>query len=183
MLLLEEIKYLELYELREILEPAAAALAARRATPDDLEQMKTALNGMKLTMDDPESFIRYEMEFHNTITRASKNGAMHSTMQMMYGALSEGRHRVLPLVHNIAQHCARHQRMFKLIANRDATGARRAVIADVKYAESLLQRNLHDNENDFRKNPKKVLKTSKKPARKTSTKKSQGKPRLTGGNQ
>jgi DNA-binding FadR family transcriptional regulator len=134
--------------------------------------METALNGMKLTMDDPESFIRYEMEFHNTITRASKNGAMQSTMQMMYGALSEGRHRVLPLIHNIAQHCARHQRMFQLIANRDATGARRAVIADVKYAESLLQRNLHDNENDFRKNPKKALKASKKPARKPSTKKS-----------
>jgi GntR family transcriptional repressor for pyruvate dehydrogenase complex len=172
MLLLEEIKYLELYELREILEPAAAALAARRATPDDLEQMETALNGMKLTMDDPETFIRYEMEFHNTITRASKNGAMQSTMQMMYGALSEGRHRVLPLIHNIAQHCARHQRMFQFIANRDATGARRAVIADVKYAESLLQRNLHDNENDFRKNPKKALKASKKPARKPSTKKS-----------
>jgi acid phosphatase family membrane protein YuiD len=62
--------------------------------------------------------------------------------------------------------------MFQLIANRDATGARRAVIADVKYAESLLQRNLHDNENDFRKNPKKALKASKKPARKPSTKKS-----------
>lgn len=183
MLLLEEIKYLELYELREILEPAAAALAARRATPDDLEQMKTALNGMKLTTDDPEAFIRHEMEFHNAITRASKNSAMQSTMQMMYGALSEGRHRVLPLIHNIAQHCARHERMFQLIANRDATGARRAVIADVKYAETLLQKDLHDNENHFRESPKKAGTASNKPARKPSTKKGQVKPTLTGGNQ
>ncbi|WP_263366493.1 FadR/GntR family transcriptional regulator [Edaphobacter bradus] len=174
MLLLEEIKYLELYELREILEPAAAALAARRATPDDLEQMQAALSGMKRTTNDPESFIRYEMEFHNAITRASKNGAMQSTMQMMYGALSEGRHRVLPLVQNMAHHCARHENMFLLIAKRDATGARHAVIADVKYAESLLQENLQKLQNqkgESSKGTKMSLKAAKKSSRKTATRK------------
>lgn len=152
MLLLQEIKYLELYELREILEPAAAGLAAHRATRDDIEQMQAALEGMKLATDDPGSFIHHEMEFHNAITRASKNGAIQSTMQMMYGALSEGRHRVLPLVHDIAQHCERHERIFHLIANHDAAGARRAVIADVKYAESLLQENLKGFEKKHARN-------------------------------
>jgi GntR family transcriptional regulator, transcriptional repressor for pyruvate dehydrogenase complex len=184
MLLLDEIKYRELYELREILEPAAAALAARRATPDDLERMQAALNGMKRKMKDPESFIHYEMEFHNAITRASKNGAMQSTMEMMYGALSEGRHRVMPLVQNIAQHCARHEHMFQLIANHDATGARRAVIADVKYAESLLQENLHDlKRSDGQKNAKKSVKMPAKPARKISGKKNKAKAKFTGDNQ
>ncbi|MEO6982811.1 MAG: FCD domain-containing protein [Edaphobacter sp.] len=184
MLLLEEIKYLELYELREILEPAAAALAARRATPDDLEQMRAALNGMKHSTTEREAFIHYEMEFHNAITRASKNRAMQSTMQMMYGALTEGRHRVLPLVRDIAQHCARHERMFHLIAERDATGARRAVIADVKYAESLLQENLQGiEESGPRKGAKNAAKAAAKSSRKTSTSKRQGKASVTGGNQ
>jgi len=142
MLLLEEIKYMELYELREILEPAAAQLAARRATRDDLEQMKAALDGMKRSTADAETFIRYELEFHGAITRAAKNGAMQSTMQMMYGALSEGRHRVLPFVPDIAEHWARHDRIYQLIASGDATGARRAVTADVKYAEKLLEESL-----------------------------------------
>lgn len=181
MLLLEEIKYLELYELREILEPAAAALAARRATPDDLERMQAALNGMKITMKDPESFIRHEMDFHNAITRASKNGAMQSTMQMMYGALSEGRHRVLPLIQNLEQHCARHERMFQLIAKRDATGARRAVVADVKYAESLLQETLHGLENSDARKGIKNARVAKKSVGKTPTKKTQVKAKLTGG--
>ena len=185
MLLLEEIRYIELYELREILEPAAASLAARRATPDDLEQMESALNGMKRTTDRPDAFIRYEMEFHNAITRAAKNGAMQSTMLMMYGALAEGRQRVLPLVRDIAQHCARHERMFHLIAKRDATGARRAVIADVKYAESLLHENLQEMEKSEARKPgtRKSAKTAAKPARKTSTTKSQGKAKVTGGKQ
>lgn len=179
MLLLEEIKYLELYELREILEPAAAALAARRATPEDLEQIRTALNAMKRSTKDPESFILHEMEFHNAIMQASKNGAMQSTMQMMYGALSEGRHRVMPFVQNLTQHCARHERMFQLIAKRDATGARRAVIADVKYAESLLQETL----DGLKKiNSHRAMKKSAKSSTKPTTKKSQAKAKLTGGN-
>lgn len=175
MLLLEEIKDMELYELREILEPAAAALAARRATPDDLEQMRAALTGMKLSMNDPESFIRHEMEFHNAITCASKNGAIESTMRMMYGALSEGRHRALPFVHNLPQHCARHQRMFELIAKHDATGARRAVVADVKYAESLLQQNLRGVKEDggrkaAKKSPGITARINKSPAKKSRVK-------------
>jgi len=144
MLLLQEIKYLEIYELREILEPAAAALAARRVTRDDLEQMQSALDGMKLARLEPEEFIRHEMEFHNVIMRASKNAAIQSVMQMMYGALSEGRHRVMPLVRDLSEHCTRHERIFLQIAQRDAAGARRAVIADLKYAESLLQQNLKE---------------------------------------
>lgn len=176
MLLLQEIKYLELYELREILEPAAAGLAAHRATRDDIEQMRSALEGMKRATGDPEAFILHEMEFHNAITRASKNAAMQSTMQMMYGALSEGRHRVLPLVHDLAQHCERHERIFHLIANHDAAGARRAVIADVKYAESLLQENLKDLEkkharNGSKKNgkPRVSARSTGKPALESST--------------
>ncbi|HEY5380977.1 MAG TPA: FCD domain-containing protein [Acidobacteriaceae bacterium] len=148
MLLLDEIKYLELYELREVLEPAVAALAARRATRDDLEQMRSALDGMKRAANDPRAFVEHEMDFHNAITRASKNGAIQSTMQMMYGAFSEGKHRVLPLVHDLARHCARHERIFRLIASGDATGARRAINNDVRYAESLLRQNLQDLQKD-----------------------------------
>jgi GntR family transcriptional regulator, transcriptional repressor for pyruvate dehydrogenase complex len=139
LLLLDEVKYAELYELREILEPAVAELAARRATPADLEAMLLAISGMKASTGKARIFVQHELDFHNAITRASHNRAIESLMQMMYGALAEGRRRVLPLVTDLPQHCERHQRIFELIASRDATGARRAISADVRYAESLLR--------------------------------------------
>jgi GntR family transcriptional regulator, transcriptional repressor for pyruvate dehydrogenase complex len=142
MLLLQEIKYFELYELRQILEPAAAALAARRATREDHEQMRAALAAMRAATHDPVLFVRAEMEFHGAITQASKNAAIQSTMRMMYGALAEGRHRVLPLVESLARHCAHHERIYKLIASGEAGPARRAIAADLKYAESLLRKDL-----------------------------------------
>lgn len=146
MLLLQEIKYLELYELRQILEPAAAALAARRATREDQERMRAALEGMRAAMHDPELFVRAEMEFHDAITRASNNAAIATTMRMMYGALAEGRHRVLPLVESLEKHCAHHERIYRLIASGDAVGARRAIAGDLKYAEALLRRDLRTSE-------------------------------------
>ena len=144
MLLLDEVKYLELYELREIFEPAVAQLAARRASPEDLERMRVALDGMRASAGDPESFIEYEMDFHDAITRSSKNRAIESMMRMMYGALSEGKHRVLPLVDDLEHHCERHENIFRLIASNDAAGARRAITADVRYAETLLAKNLRN---------------------------------------
>lgn len=160
MLLLDEIRYLELYELRELLEPAAAGFAARRASREDLGIMRAALEGMKQSTNDPELFIHHEMDFHGAITSASKNGALQSTMQMMYGALTEGRHRVLPLVRDLAEHCSRHERIFRLISQGDATGARRAVTGDVKFAESLLRRNLKDlARNEPRARPTRIAST------------------------
>jgi GntR family transcriptional repressor for pyruvate dehydrogenase complex len=145
MLLLEEIKYLELYELRQILEPAATALAARRATQDDHEQMRTALDGMQAATHDPNLFVKAEMEFHDAIVQASKNAAIQTTMRMMYGALAEGRHRVLPMVASLDKHCANHERIYKLIESRDATAARRAIAEDLNYAESLLRKDLESS--------------------------------------
>lgn len=142
MLLLREIRYLELYELRQILEPAAAALAARRCTEDDLDRMHKALAGMKASLRDPDRFVQHDMELHDSIIRASENGAIQTTMHMMYDALHEGRYRVMPLIENIEANCARHERIVELIAKKDSTGARRAVIKDLKYAQSLLRKDM-----------------------------------------
>lgn len=146
MLLLQEIKYLELYELRQILEPAAAALAARRATPADCERMRTALAAMRASVHDAEQFVQAEIQFHDAITQASDNTAIQSTMRMMYDALAEGRHRVLPLVSSLEEHCAHHEHIYKLIAGGNATAARRAVAEDLKLAESLLRSQISMNE-------------------------------------
>jgi GntR family transcriptional repressor for pyruvate dehydrogenase complex len=142
LLLLEEVQYLEVYELREILEPVVAQMAARRATTSDIEAMRAALTGMKKSIRRPEGFIRYEMEFHDAITRGSRNRAIQSMMKMMYGALSEGKHRVFPLVEDLAEHCRRHERIFHLIEAGEAALARRAIASDVRYAKALLESSL-----------------------------------------
>ena len=65
-----------LFELRSIIEPAAAALAAERRSPDDLARMRDALQRMEhhgLADADGQSADR---EFHDTILAATRNPAL-----------------------------------------------------------------------------------------------------------
>ena len=146
MLLLKEIKYLELYELRKIVEPAVVAFAARRATKEDLERMGDAIEGMKKNTSKPEQYMAFEMAFHDEFAHAAQNAALEALLRMMYGALSEGRRRTLPLIGSFEENFRRHERIFYFIAKRDPAGARKAVVADLKYAEDLLRKDLDEQE-------------------------------------
>jgi len=147
MMLLREVKYLELYELRKILEPTVAGLAARRASSEDLERMGAAIEGMKQSFERPDQYMGHEIAFHEEIARGAKNAAIEMMLQMMNDALAEGRRRTLPLISNFESNWQRHQRIYKLIARRDPEGARRAVLDDLKYAETLLRQDLSAQEN------------------------------------
>ena len=161
MLLLQELKYLELLELRQILEPAAAALAARRATKDDIEKMQEALAGMRSGFHNPERFMVNEISFHECILQAAKNVAILTTMRMMYDAMAEGRRRVLPLVDDLRRNFDRHERIFNLIQKRDAQGARLEVLEDLRYAEALLRRDM-ESQDRLRQELEHTPKNSKK---------------------
>ncbi len=146
MLLLQEIKYLELYELRRILEPTVASLAARRATKEDIQEMEVAVRGMKDNFQHPEEYLEYDMAFHEVFARASKNVALQTLLSMMHDALVDGRRRVLPLIESFKNNQRRHEKIYRAIARRDAKEARKAVLEDLKYSENLLRRNIESQE-------------------------------------
>jgi len=53
-----------LVEIREILEPEIAALAAARADDQDLATMREAVSVMDSARHDPEAFIEADLDFH-----------------------------------------------------------------------------------------------------------------------
>lgn len=139
MILFHQIDAAEIYELRKIIEPEAAALAAQRATPAGLDRMSLALDAMGRTLNTPELFHVHDMEFHEAFMQASGNVALQTTMRMLYHATAEARLRVLPMIENMDAHFSRHERIYRHIAQHEPTLARKAVLADLLYAESLLQ--------------------------------------------
>ncbi|MDO9589669.1 MAG: FadR/GntR family transcriptional regulator [Microcella sp.] len=62
-----------LVEVRQIMEPAAARLAAGRASMDDLRRMDDAINGMVASANDRESYAHADVEFHLAVYAASNN--------------------------------------------------------------------------------------------------------------
>jgi DNA-binding FadR family transcriptional regulator len=75
LLLLQQTTFQELWELAMSLEPLAARLAALRAEPQDLQQLKDNLAAGDKARDLPAQ-VRLDVEFHALVGRASHNRAL-----------------------------------------------------------------------------------------------------------
>jgi DNA-binding FadR family transcriptional regulator len=73
-------------ELRRIVEPAAAALAASRATGDDLSAMTLAYDEMRARAKHGVGFIEADISFHAAVVSASHN----ELLDRMTSAISAG---------------------------------------------------------------------------------------------
>ena len=63
----------DLVELRRVIEPAAAALAARRVDSERLARIKAALDGMRANATNTMEFLEADAEFHTALLTASGN--------------------------------------------------------------------------------------------------------------
>lgn len=62
-----------LHELRLLIEPAAARLAAERADAEDLEALERALDDFAAAVQDPSRAGEADVAFHGLVLRATKN--------------------------------------------------------------------------------------------------------------
>jgi GntR family transcriptional repressor for pyruvate dehydrogenase complex len=65
----------QLLEFRRSVEPEASALAAERATEENIRQLDSLLGQMKqaFRQDDSKNFVHYDMMFHEEVSHASGN--------------------------------------------------------------------------------------------------------------
>ena len=63
----------DLFELRQMIEPQAAARAARRAGPVEIERIEQAYLGMEEAGNDSDLWIDPDLRFHQAIIRATGN--------------------------------------------------------------------------------------------------------------
>ncbi|MBQ3573527.1 MAG: FadR family transcriptional regulator [Clostridia bacterium] len=83
-LILDESALSELIEVRCILEPAAAALAAKLRTDEDISKMHDAIVKME-TSNDKQQLLKYGYQFHLALISACKNRIMiqlHDSMAL-----------------------------------------------------------------------------------------------------
>jgi DNA-binding FadR family transcriptional regulator len=76
----------DLQDLRRVVEPAAVALAASRATPADIADMEEAYAGMKQAIEFGGDYITPDLRFHQGLIRSSHN-RMLVQMSRALGAL------------------------------------------------------------------------------------------------
>lgn len=129
---------LELSELRLGVEGTAAALAARRRTPAQLDRLKQCLDAMDRAVNYGESGSEADLEFHSTIADATGNSHYRLFMGYLrrsYGAAIEHARNVslrAPGLSQIAQE--EHGAIYEAIARGDAEAAEQAAKNHIRAA-------------------------------------------------
>lgn len=128
------------FELRKIIEPNVAALAAVRATKQELSEMSVALEGMALHGLAVEDGRRADQDFHAVLLRASGNAFLASLTSSISAAITwitifRIRHQGL-----LRDGVPDHRRVYEAVASRNPKLA-------FKTMETLIEHGLDDVKN------------------------------------
>ena len=121
-----------LTEVREILEPEIAAMAAARADAENLAALHEAVGIMDAAMRDPEAFIEADLDFHLALAEAASNPLVLSLIDSIVGVLREQRMRTFQVEGGAERGQFHHKRILDAVERRDANGARDAMKAHLR---------------------------------------------------
>lgn len=110
-------------EVRLLIEPAMAALAAQRATDEDLEEMRRFLEVVPKTRTD--EFVRWQIGFHRLVAQASHN-PLFAMQVNIFLDFSEDMVLGLREKDRVYHDLTSHPSILEKIFNRDPEGAQQA---------------------------------------------------------
>lgn len=125
-------------ELRRVIETEAAALAAERATDDDLAAMTRELEALRLAVGDPRTYTAHDVAFHDAILRATNNRLFLQLIEQMGELLMLSRTvSVTASADRTPQSQEGHEGVFLAIRDRAPERARQAMSDHLSWAERV----------------------------------------------
>lgn len=119
----------DLVQVREILEPAIAALAARMAMPQDIARLEQAVEAMDQALNDVDAFIEADLEFHLALAQATQNGLIPPLIDPIVDLLREQRKRMFLVAGGPERGQYHHRHILAAVKKRDAEAAQAAMLA------------------------------------------------------
>jgi acetyl esterase/lipase/DNA-binding FadR family transcriptional regulator len=131
----------DLFELRNTVEPTAAAMAAERATAEDISLLAKALSDLVGAAPGSIKSLEALADFHRNLLLASKNEALASLwpaieLTLRWSARLEG---MLPRHHLLASTISDHSHVLDQIGSRQPAAAQEAMskLIKVNFDESI----------------------------------------------
>lgn len=124
--------FMQLVEVREMLEPEIAALAATRIEPQHLSSMREAIAVMDRERTDASAFIEADLDFHLALAEAALNPLILSLIDSIVGVLREQRTRIFEMPGGPERGQFHHKRILEAVEQRDPEKARAAMRAHLK---------------------------------------------------
>lgn len=134
---------LRCYEVRVPLEGEAAALAAKRRSPEQLEQIRTALDELRRAIESRGPASAADFAFHRAVAEASCNGMFVSILETLHGAIENSMTVALNITAQGSAERSRrvldeHSRIYEAIAMGDADAANLAMRYHINRARQRI---------------------------------------------
>ncbi len=129
---------LELFDVRLLLEPEIAALAAEYATQEEMEQLKMLCDQVEDLYLSGQNHIPKDIEFHTCIARCSKNRVIETLIPIINTAVmtfANLTHRTL-----MQETIETHRAVVNCILDHDPVGAKCAMVMHLTYNRQALIR-------------------------------------------
>jgi len=125
-------------ELRRVIETEAAALAAERATADDLAAMNQALDALDRSGGDTQDYAVHDVAFHDALLRATHNRLFLQLIDWMRELLVLARTvSVTADADRLPSSREGHRTIFQAITARSPEAARKAMADHLAWAERV----------------------------------------------
>jgi GntR family transcriptional regulator, transcriptional repressor for pyruvate dehydrogenase complex len=121
-----------LAEVRTILEPEIAALAALRIQESELATMREAVAIMDRSGQDPDAYIEADLDFHLALAEGADNPLILSLLDSIVGLLREQRLRIFKVPGGPDRGQVHHKRILEAVERRDSEQARAAMRAHLE---------------------------------------------------
>jgi len=129
----------EIFDVRRVLEPHAAGLAATRITDDELGRLRASLDAVALTTS-VEDLVAHDLEFHRLISEAGGNDYLSSLLDSMSGQTIRARiWRGITEEGSSARTLAEHAAILQALQNHDPEMARAALTVHIGGIESWIR--------------------------------------------
>lgn len=125
-----------LEEVREILEPDLAAMAATRAEEQHLATMREAIAVMDRSQQDPDAYIEADLDFHLSLAEAVDNPIILSLLDSIVELLREQRLKIFRVEGGPARGQYHHKRILEAVERRDPEAARDAMRAHLQQVRA-----------------------------------------------
>ncbi|MCL1926355.1 MAG: FadR family transcriptional regulator [Syntrophorhabdaceae bacterium] len=117
----------ELFEMRRLIEPQLAFLAAERATDEEIVQMEKTLSLQKQQVLRGESGAEADKQFHYLLANAARNRFLLQIVDSNMGFFMESRDNFLQVEGRPKKSVQRHRELLDAIEVRDSEGAAQAM--------------------------------------------------------
>lgn len=123
----DETQLRNIFEVRHLLEPQLAALAARRATPEDVERLGFILVEQARQIMEGETGVDADTEFHFALATATHNTALVKVVSAVEDVLRQSRDQSLQQPGRPQRSLDSHRDILEMVRAGDHQGARSAM--------------------------------------------------------